>query len=282
MGGSATGRKRTSRSDRSAVLFIEPNGRYTSAVHDNRIQWKSVLAFTLVLLAMAGIVVSALLSIQYHWAWSGVWARREIYVWGWLKTLGIAAIALPLSCVLGLVFALVRQANLPVFGHVVRIYVEVTRGAPLLVQIYLYFYVFGTALKLTDRFFVGTLILSIFAAAYISEIIRAGIESVGKSQLESARAIGLTTTQTYRHVIFPQAIRQMMPGLAGQFVSLVKDSSLLSVMGLTEFTLAGTTVSSLTTAPFEAYLPLAVGYLIITLPISLWTQSLEERAKFDT
>jgi polar amino acid transport system permease protein len=240
------------------------------------------MVFAAVLVAMAGIVVVALLNVRYHWSWSGVVARRGIYVAGWLKTLGIAAVALPLSCAIGTMFALVRQARVPVLGHAVRIFVEVTRGTPLLVQIYLYFYVFGTALALENRYVVGTLIMALFAAAYISEIIRAGIESVGKSQLESARAIGLTTAQTYRHVIFPQAIRQMMPGLAGQFVSLVKDSSLLSVIGIREFAEAASSVSSLATAPFEAYLPLVFGYLIITLPISLWTQRLEKRLRYET
>jgi polar amino acid transport system permease protein len=263
-------------------MFIHRTGRYIHAVRNDRIQWKSAVAFGAVLAVMAGLVVAALLSVQYHWAWSGVWERRGIYLAGWLRTLGIAAVALPLSCAIGLVFALVRQSRLPLLAHAVRAYVEVTRGAPLLVQIYLYFYVFGTALRMENRYIVGTLILAVFAAAYISEIIRSGIESIGRSQLESARAIGLTTPQTYRHVIFPQAIRQMMPGLAGQFVSLVKDSSLLSVIAIGEFTLAGSTVAALATAPFEAYLPLAIGYLIITLPISLWTQRLERRLRYET
>jgi len=150
------------------------------------------------------------------------------------------------------------------------------------VQIYLYFYVFANALQIHNRYLVGPLILAAFTGAYISEIIRSGIEGVGRSQLESARAIGLTTRQTYRHVIFPQAIRQILPALAGQFVSLVKDSSLLSVIAIAELTKAAGDVNSFTFAPFESYLPLAVGYLVITVPLSLWTQSLEQRAKFDT
>src|SRR4029078_10140516 len=107
----------------------------------------------------------------------------------------------------------------------------------LLVQIYFYFYVFGQALALNNRYVVGPLILSVFSGGYLSEIIRDGIEGVGTSQIESARAIGLTRPQTYRYVIFPQAIRQILPSLAGQFVSLIKDSSLLSVLGINEFTL---------------------------------------------
>ena len=241
-----------------------------------------VLSFVLALVLMSGLVVAALLALPYSWSWTGVWNYRELYISGWLTTLAIAAVALPLSVFLGLVFALARKAPWLPARYFSRIYVELTRGAPLLIQIYLYFYVFGQSLGVGNRYVLGPLILAMFTGAYISEIIRGGIESVGRSQLESARAIGLTTAQTYRYVIFPQAIRQILPGLAGQFVSLVKDSSLLSIIALNEFTQAGTNVNAYTASPFEAYLPLAVGYLIITLPISLWTQRLESRRKFDT
>ena len=92
----------------------------------------------------------------------------------------------------------------------------------------------------------------------------------------------MSTAQTYRYVIFPQAIRQILPPLAGQFASLIKDSSLLSVIGIGEFTLNAQDVSSYTYSNFESYLPLAVGYLLLTLPISLWTQSLERRMRYDS
>ena len=242
----------------------------------------NALSFALALLLVGAVATGALVAVPYHWDWSSVWEYRRLYLDGWLATLGISAIALPLSCALGLAFALAgRSAFLPL-RHVARIYVELTRGAPLLVQIYLYFYVFANAIHVNNRYVVGPLILAAFTGAYISEIIRAGIESVGGSQLESARAIGLTTRQTYRFVIFPQAIRQILPALAGQFVSLVKDSSLLSVISIAELANAAGNVNSFTAAPFESYLPLAAGYLIITIPMSLWTRSLEQRAKFDT
>lgn len=243
---------------------------------------KHALSFLLALLLFSGATAAAFLALDYDWSWQGVWKYRDLYLHGWLTTLGIAAVALPLSLLLGLVFALARRARWLPVRYFARIYVELTRGAPLLVQIYLYFYVFAQALSIGNRHVLGPLILALFAGAYISEIIRGGIESVGKSQLESARAIGLTNAQTYRHVIFPQAIRQILPGLAGQFVSLVKDSSLLSIIALNEFTQAGSNVNSFTASPFESYLPLAAGYLVITLPISLWTQRLESRRPYDT
>ena len=239
------------------------------------------LSFAFALALAIGIIVAALLTLPYHWTWKPAWEYRRLFLDGWLATLGISVIALPLSCVLGLLFALARRSAFLPLQYFSRIYVEITRGAPLLVQIYLYFYVFANALHMQSRYVVGPLILAAFTGAYISEIIRAGIEGVGKSQIETARAIGLTTRQTYRHVIFPQAIRQILPSLAGQFVSLVKDSSLLSIISVEELAKAASDVSSTSLTHFESYLPLAAGYLIITLPISLWTQSLEKRAKFD-
>jgi polar amino acid transport system permease protein len=108
------------------------------------------------------------------------------------------------------------------------------------------------------------------------------MESIGRSQLESARAIGLTRRQTYRHVIFPQALRQTLPPLAGQFVSLVKDSSLLSVISIKEFTWNAQSINAMTFSTLESYLPLAAGYLVLTLPISLWTRQMEQRHQFET
>jgi polar amino acid transport system permease protein len=107
-----------------------------------------------------------------------------------------------------------------------RLYVELVRGTPLLVQISFAFYVVADALHFQDRFNVGLFTLSLFCGAFISEIIRGGIESVGTSQLESARAIGLTKFQTYRFVILPQAIRVILPALAGMFANLIKDNVL--------------------------------------------------------
>jgi polar amino acid transport system permease protein len=266
-------------------LVTSGNRRYLSARMSTRpsaTRLTHTLSFALALLFFSGAVVGALLALPYAWSWSGVWNYRQLYIDGWLTTVAIASVALPMSLVLGLLFAFARKAPwLPVryFG---RIYVELTRGAPLLIQIYLYFYVFGYALGVSNRYVLGPLILAMFSGAYISEIIRGGIESIGKSQLESARAIGLSTGQTYRYVIFPQAIRQILPGLAGQFVSLVKDSSLLSIIALNEFTQAGSNVNAFTASPFESYLPLAIGYLVLTLPISLWTQRLEQKNRFDT
>ena len=108
-------------------------------------------------------------------------------------------------------------------------------------------------------------------------MLRAGIESIRDSQLESARAIGLTRGQTYRYVIFPQVVRQLIPPLTGQFASIIKDSSLLSIIALNEFTLNAQEVNAFTYSTLESYLPLAAGYLLLTLPISLFSRILERK-----
>lgn len=211
-----------------------------------------------------------------------IWSYRAVFWRGWLLTIGISAAALALSTTFGLLLALARRSSVLLLRSAATLYVELIRGAPFLVLILVGYYVVFDHLHLTSRFAAGVLLLSAFSAAYIAEMIRAGIESVGSSQLDSARAIGLTTRQTYRFVIFPQALRQTLPPLAGQFASLIKDSSLLSIIGLSEFTYAAGQVNSATYSTLAAYSPLLVGYLLLTIPISLAARWLEHRVRYDT
>jgi polar amino acid transport system permease protein len=244
--------------------------------------WARAANFLLVGLAMSLVFYLSFLHLSRPLQWSSIAPYREMFLRGWLTTLLISAAALAGSSVVGLLVAMAGRSPLLALRYFSRIYVEVVRGTPLLVQILILFYVVADAFGLENRYVAGVLILSLFSGAYIAEIIRAGIESVGKSQLESAQAIGLTRAQTYRYVIFPQALRQTLPPLAGQFASLIKDSSLLSIIGLTEFTWNAQAIGARTFGTLESYLPLAAGYLVLTLPISLWTRHLERRHKFET
>ena len=244
--------------------------------HPTRLHFAAALA-----LILTG-VAAAFWLLDYHWSWNPVLKYWRLFLQGWATTLALSAIALPLSTLAGLLLIAARRSPLPLLSEAARIWVELTRSTPLLVQIWFYFYVFGQVLSLQNRYLLGPLILAAFSGAYMSEIFRAGIESIGASQLETARALGLTRAQTYRHVILPQALRQMLPPAAGQFVSLIKDSSLLSVLGINELTLAAQEVNAFTYAAFESYLPVAAGYLLLTIPISLWTQRLERRIRFET
>jgi polar amino acid transport system permease protein len=244
--------------------------------------WVRVLNFSLALLVIALVFVFSFQHLAYHLRWDSVYAYRGMLLKGWLTTVWISLASLALSGVMGLFFALAQRSHFLPLRYFSKIYIEVVRGTPLLVQVLIFFYVVANAFRISDRYLVGVLTLSFFSAAYISEIIRAGIESVGKSQIESARAIGLTRAQTYRYVIFPQALRQTLPPLAGQFVSLIKDSSLLYVVAVTEFTSSAKSANADTYSTLESYILLAVGYLVLTLPISLWTRHLERKLKYET
>jgi polar amino acid transport system permease protein len=220
--------------------------------------------------------------ISYTWDWSVPVRFSSKLSGGWLLTVQLSLSALILSCVLGLAIALGQRSSFLPLRYGCKIYVELVRGTPLLVQIFVLWFGLFAALRFDQRFVGGVIILSIFSAAYIAEIMRSGIESIGQSQIESAKAIGLTRLQTYRYVIAPQAFRQILPPLTGQFVNLIKDSSLLSVIALGEFTKTAQEVNSITYSAFESYLPLAIGYLLLTLPLSLGTRALEKRFKYET
>ena len=253
------------------------------AGQDDRIAWAvALLNVTLALLLLAAFFAFAFSQLEYNWNWAPVWRYRARFFQGFGTTIWISLASLVLSTLIGLIGALASRSKFLPLRFAAKTCIEVVRGTPLLVQILIFFYVVASALHVDNRYVVGVLVLSLFTGAYIAEVIRAGIEGVGKSQLESARAIGLTTNQTYRLVIFPQAIRQILPPLAGQFVSLIKDSSLLSVISVGEFAKNAQEVNSITYSTLECYLPLAIGYLILTLPISLWTRWLEGRNRFDT
>jgi polar amino acid transport system permease protein len=239
-------------------------------------------AFAMAFLFVTVIFSFAFNQLQYGWNWQAVWHYRQKFMQGWLTTLGISIAALVFSLLISVVFALARRSRLLPLRYLALFYIEGVRGTPLLVQILVFFYVVADAFGVSNRYLVGILTLSFFAGAYLSEIIRAGIESIGESQLESARAIGLTTFQTYRFVILPQVAKRILPPLAGQFASLIKDSSLLSIIAISEFTLNAQEVNAYTFSTLESYLPLAVGYLLLTLPISLFSRYLEQRYRYAT
>lgn len=243
--------------------------------------WLGAAYCAVLALGLAALFHVAFAQLGRGWDWAPVWAYRQKFWAGWWVTIGLSAAALGLSLVIGVLAALARRSRLlPLhFGGV--FYVELIRGTPLLVQILLFFYVLANAARLDNRYVAGVAILAVFAGAYISEIVRAGIEGVPRSQLDAAKAIGFTPLQTYRFVILPQALRRMLPPLAGQFVSLIKDSSLLSVIAVNELTLNAEEVNAYTYGGLECYIPLAAGYLVLTLPLSAATRWLERRYRYE-
>jgi polar amino acid transport system permease protein len=160
--------------------------------------------------------------------------------------------------------------------------VELVRGSPLLVQLLIGHYIIANALRIDQPIFTGIILLGCFEGAYLAEIFRGAVESISASQLETARAVGFDKVQTYRFVIIPQALRRALPGTTGQLVSLIKDSSLLSVIGIEELVQKVKIMNAATYKPLEGFLPLAVAYLIVTLPLSYLARRLERRFAYET
>jgi polar amino acid transport system permease protein len=239
------------------------------------------LAHILVAAAFAALVAVAFSRVNYAWNWSAVWEYRDKFIQGWLTTVALSLAALVASTAIGAVAAVCLQSRNVLVEAVGRVYVELIRGTPLLVQLLIGFYVIANAVGLENRFVVGVLVLSLFSGAYMAEIFRGGLAAIPQTQRDSARAIGLTPWQSLRLVILPQAVRLVLPAVAGQLVSLVKDSSLLSVIAISEFTLNAQEVNAVTYSTLESFLPLAAGYLALTLPLSALSRWLEGRFRYE-
>ncbi len=242
-------------------------------------RWVAYLVVVAVLLIAAA---AAFGRVNYEWNWAAVWDYRQKFLQGWLVTVGISLAALVMSVLVGGVVALMLRSGNVLAEAAARVYVELIRGTPLLVQLLIGFYVVATAVGLDNRYVAGVLLLSLFSGAYMAEIFRGGLDAIPKAQIDSARAIGLAPWQTFRLVVLPQAVRLVLPAVAGQLVSLVKDSSLLSVIAISEFTLNAQEVNSFTYSTLESYLPLAAGYLLLTLPLSALSRWLEHRFRYET
>jgi polar amino acid transport system permease protein len=238
-------------------------------------------AHLVVIAAVFGLVSLAFARVNYAWNWAGVWEYRAKFLQGWLTTVGLSLAALVVSTLIGGIAAFCLQSKTPLIEAVGRVYVELIRGTPLLVQLLIGFYVIASAIGLENRYLCGVLVLSLFSGAYMAEIFRGGLAAIPATQRDAARAIGLSPWQSLRLVILPQAVRLVLPAVAGQFVSLVKDSSLLSVIAISELTLNAQEVNAFTYSTLESYLPLAAGYLLLTLPLSALSRWLEARFRYE-
>ena len=206
----------------------------------------------------------------------------RIRIWnGFLATLGLSLFSLIFSLLIGILSAAGQSSSVLFIRFFCSVYVKFIRGTPLIMQIYLFFYIVGTAWGVSNRFTAGVLILSIFEGAYIAEIIRGSLLSLEESQLEAARAVGFSRRQTWRFVILPQMITRTLPALTGQFASIIKDSSLLSIIAVIELTQTMREISAVNFRLFECYLFLGILYLCLTLPVSLISERLERRFQYE-
>ncbi len=226
--------------------------------------------------------------LGYDWQWYRV--PRYLYtvdetgfhpgilLKGLLTTLKISGISLMLSFLIGLTTALLRLSRSYTAELLARIYLEGVRNTPLLIQLFVIYFVASPLLGITP-FVSAVLALSMFEGAYASEIIRGGILSIPRGQWEASYSIGLSALDSYRLVILPQALRKMLPPLAGQAVSLVKDSALVSTIAIFDLTMYGQAVVSETFLTFEIWFIVAAIYLIVTITLSTLTRLLEKRMR---
>ncbi|WP_298942097.1 amino acid ABC transporter permease [uncultured Psychromonas sp.] len=202
--------------------------------------------------------------------------KSGLLIDGLYMTLKISVISLFFSIVIGLMTALMRISDNPFSKNLSILYIEVIRGTPLLVQIFIVYFFLGTIFDL-DRFTAGVVALSVFTGAYVAEILRSGIQSISAGQMEAARSLGMTYPKAMMYVILPQAFKRTLPPMAGQLINLIKDSSLVSVISITDLTKAGREVVSGSFATFEVWFTVAALYLLLTSTLSWAIQRIEKR-----
>ncbi|MBW2690775.1 MAG: amino acid ABC transporter permease [Deltaproteobacteria bacterium] len=203
------------------------------------------------------------------------WRAGPLLVGLW-TTLWLSAVAGIFGMIIGLVAGLCRVSRNPTLRGLSTTYIELIRGTPLLVQIFIFYFFLGTVLDI-GRLTCGISALAIFAGAYVAEIIRAGIQSIPKGQMEAARSLGMNIPQAMIHIILPQAFKRTLPPMAGQFISLIKDSSLVSIIAITDLTKSGREVITSTFATFEIWFVVAFLYLLLTSVLSQVAAWVERR-----
>ncbi len=245
-----------------------------------------ILAYLFLMIGGAMLLLKGAEDQGYYWQWFRV--PQFIYTFddgqfiagpilkGLKITLNLTWISLILTYIIGLVTALMRLSNSLLARGIARVYLELTRNTPLLVQIFFMYFVVAPILDI-DRFVAGVLALSLFEGSYASEIYRSGIVAVNKGQWEASYTLGLSTYQNYRYIILPQAIRRILPPLTSQAVSLIKDSSLVSVIAIYEMTMYANEIASETFLVFEIFFTIAAIYLLLTITLSQIVNYFEKR-----
>lgn len=210
--------------------------------------------------------------------WSLIIDNLPLLLQGAIITIEITAMSVGCGFLIGMFMSLANLSNIWIIRALARCYVDIIRGTPLLVQIFLIYFALPMIIgQRIDPFVAAVTACSINSGAYVSEIFRAGIQSIDKGQMEAGRSLGLSWAQTMRYVIMPQAFKAIIPPLGNEFIAMLKDSSLVSVIGFEELTRRGQLIIAKTYASFEIWGAVAMIYLIMTLTISRIVAYLERR-----
>lgn len=201
---------------------------------------------------------------------------------GAVVTLQITIISVGMGFIIGMFVGMARLARLWPVRIAAAVYVDFIRGTPLLVQIFIIYFALPLITgRRIDPFIAAITACSINSGAYVAEIFRAGIQSIDKGQMEAGRSLGMGWVQTMRYIILPQAFKRIIPPLGNEFIAMLKDSSLVSVIGFEELTRRGQLIIARTYGSFEIWSSVALIYLIMTLTISRLVDFLERRLKTD-
>ena len=193
-------------------------------------------------------------------------------------TIQITAISVGLGLIIGMFVGIARISNVKLLRWLAAIYIDFLRGTPLLVQIFLIYFALPVILEQrVDPFIAAITACGINSGAYIAEIFRAGIQAIDEGQMEAGRSLGMTWVQTMRYIIVPQAFKNIVPPLGNEFIALLKDSSLVSVIGFEELTRQGQLIIARTYGSLEIWISVAIIYLVMTLTISRLVAYLEKR-----
>jgi polar amino acid transport system permease protein len=254
----------------------------------SRSVWIDVVKFLALVAVLTWVMYRGTGKLGYYWQWYRVpqyivelsdgTIRPGPLIDGLLVTFQVSALGLILASLFGLVTALLRMSNSLVGTTVARLYLELVRNTPLLVQLFFLYFVIAPVLGI-GRFTSAVLALGLFEGSYASEIFRSGIVSIHRGQWEAAYSLGLGTYQTYRYIILPQAVRRMLPPLTSQAVSLVKDSALVSTIAVYDLTMRAQVIISETFLTFEIWFTVAAMYLVITVLLSSVVNVLETRLR---
>lgn len=197
-------------------------------------------------------------------------------------TVQITVISVGIGLLIGMFIGMARLSKTWLVRAAATVYVDFIRGTPLLVQIFIIYFALPLIVgRRIDPFIAAITACGVNSGAYVAEIFRAGIQSIDKGQMEAGRSLGMTWAQTMRFVILPQAFKRIIPPLGNEFIAMLKDSSLVSVIGFEELTRRGQLIIARTYGSFEIWMTVAVIYLMMTLTISRLVDYLERRYKID-
>ncbi|HEY0258482.1 MAG TPA: amino acid ABC transporter permease [Lacisediminihabitans sp.] len=216
----------------------------------------------------------------YNWDWSILIAPETLKSLGLgiETTLLVSLISLVIGTTLGFLIAAARIARIPVLGQIIYVYVELFRTTPALVQLIWIFYVLPLILGVhLTPMVAGVIALSLNSSAFLSEVFRGGLASIDRGQHDASFVLGLTTWQKYTAVLIPQTVRRVLPSVTNQFVALLKESSLLSVIAVTDLTYLFQVQVADTYRPLELYSGLAIAYFCVTYPLILVVRYIERR-----